>query len=158
MHKALQSEKGVSCQAVLFLQARGITMKSSSISLLHLGCGGGGGGGRVGGGTAQPSDTSERNGGEGGVAQLTSDRADRGVLINLIDSPGHVDFCSEVGCPCFCIATDCRLVQRNCAKLSDAIAANRCNACCSCRLGTAYRCRWAPEHHSELTLFAHRPH
>lgn len=47
-------------------QARGITMKSSSISLLHIPKG-------------QPQDV------------LAS-----GYLFNLIDSPGHIDFCSEV--------------------------------------------------------------
>lgn len=50
-------------------QARGITMKSSCISLMH----------RVG------------QGGEG--ADTTTDT---GYLFNLIDSPGHIDFCSEV--------------------------------------------------------------
>ena len=50
-------------------QARGITMKSSCISLMH----------RVG------------QGGEG--ANTTTNT---GYLFNLIDSPGHIDFCSEV--------------------------------------------------------------
>lgn len=54
-------------------QARGITMKSSSISLLHV--------------PKTPEGTS-RN----GESSLERD----GYLFNLIDSPGHVDFCSEV--------------------------------------------------------------
>ena len=51
-------------------QARGITMKSSSISLLHV---------------PTKQETSQESG---------MDRD--GYLFNLIDSPGHVDFCSEV--------------------------------------------------------------
>ncbi|WPT16578.1 Elongation factor-like GTPase 1 [Picochlorum sp. SENEW3] len=47
-------------------QARGITMKSSSISLLHIPKG-------------EPREV-----------------LDSGYLFNLIDSPGHIDFCSEV--------------------------------------------------------------
>jgi len=63
-------------------QARGITMKSSAVALLHRGrpeavCVGGGGGGA--------------NSGVNDDADASS------ILINLIDSPGHVDFCSEVG-------------------------------------------------------------
>ena len=54
-------------------QARGITMKSSSISLMHTMCDGDSLGGDAGGK-------------EGKTA----------YLFNLIDSPGHVDFCSEV--------------------------------------------------------------
>ena len=51
-------------------QARGITMKSSSISLLHV-----------------PSTT---------LAKSSEAVEEEGYLFNLIDSPGHIDFCSEV--------------------------------------------------------------
>ena len=51
-------------------QARGITMKSSSISLLHV-----------------PSTA---------VAESSEAVEEQGYLFNLIDSPGHIDFCSEV--------------------------------------------------------------
>lgn len=53
-------------------QERGITMKSSSISLVHVPKG-------------------EREGNGSVAEQLAA-----GYLVNLIDSPGHVDFCSEV--------------------------------------------------------------
>lgn len=55
-------------------QARGITMKSSSISLLHI-----------------PTDGSSQEPGQSDNAQERM-----GYLFNLIDSPGHIDFCSEV--------------------------------------------------------------
>lgn len=57
-------------------QARGITMKSSSISLLYV----------PGAATCAL-----------GPNSVTHDeRLQQGYLFNLIDSPGHVDFCSEV--------------------------------------------------------------
>ena len=67
---ALPDTAATCCTAML--QARGITMKSSSISLLYVP----GAGGRT---EAVPDE----------------EKAARGHLINLIDSPGHVDFCSE---------------------------------------------------------------
>lgn len=57
-------------------QRRGITMKSSSIALLY-----------VPGSATRPQ-------GPKGISE--EEKLSRGYLVNIIDSPGHVDLCSEV--------------------------------------------------------------
>ena len=64
-------------------QARGITMKSSCISLLHAPAASGTGAAQLVSRSAAP---------EAALAEVCR----HGHLVNLIDSPGHVDFCSEV--------------------------------------------------------------
>jgi len=68
-------------------QDRCITMKSSAIALLHVESEGA----AARAGTSQPSEASASSGGGGALSR------ERAYAINLIDSPGHIDFCSEVG-------------------------------------------------------------
>jgi translation elongation factor EF-G len=77
-------------------QLRGITMRASAISLLYeerkrkLGIGNSGGGGEASGG----DDKSGGGGGGGGEEEVAAPpEQKKKYLINLIDSPGHIDFC-----------------------------------------------------------------
>ncbi|CAI7863000.1 unnamed protein product, partial [Closterium sp. NIES-54] len=79
-------------------QRRGVTMKSSSIALLfkrHAASPGG-----TAGGKAQQAEGGVEGGKGGGVGEGGKTGVQNGLddkyLINLIDSPGHIDFCSEV--------------------------------------------------------------
>jgi ribosome assembly protein 1 len=75
-------------------QERGITMKSSSISLLHVPRQ------RAGAAAARPATPTPGGGAAAPSAApespATTPAPSTSYLINLIDSPGHVDFCSEV--------------------------------------------------------------
>lgn len=68
-------------------------MKSSSISLVHVPAAPPGG--HQGSAAVSPCEGNEARSSRGGGASVAKQLAD-GYLINLIDSPGHVDFCSEV--------------------------------------------------------------
>jgi translation elongation factor EF-G len=95
------------------MQKRGITMKSSSISLVHVprrddtasapsgraataasGCGGADEAKETNGDAGATANGARPAGGrQAGVT--VARQVEEGYLINLIDSPGHVDFCSE---------------------------------------------------------------
>ncbi|CAN0126324.1 unnamed protein product, partial [Discosporangium mesarthrocarpum] len=72
-------------------QVRGITMKSSAISLMY---------------TLQPSSGRSRGRGRGPITLTPGN-----YLVNLIDSPGHIDFSSDVStatrlCDCGLVVVD----------------------------------------------------
>jgi ribosome assembly protein 1 len=77
-------------------QARGITMKSSSISLAHIPRNAASERAVAGNGDDQNGKSSDRMRCPSGQRRAMAEDLQHTYLINLIDSPGHVDFCSEV--------------------------------------------------------------